>query len=121
MPNGLGPDNSIIEDEIAKKHPNLSKSEIKRIVKEMERLQYLIKMFRVEISAVPRGCGRELELKRSLKELEAMFNKALKETGIPPDKVKNMGLALIERVVRNEELGNLLDDDESGDGSDSFL
>lgn len=32
-----------------------------------------------------------------------------------------MGLALIERVVRNEELGNLLDDDESGDGSDSFL
>lgn len=31
MPNGLGPDNSIIEDEVAKKHPNLSKSEIKRI------------------------------------------------------------------------------------------
>lgn len=52
----------------------------------MERLQYLIKMFRVEISAVPRGCGHELELKRPLKELEAMFNKALKETGIPPDK-----------------------------------
>lgn len=86
----------------------------------MDRLQYMIRMFRIEIHAVPKGCSRELELKQSLKELETMFNRALKEGGISLDKVKNMGLTRMRRVAKNEDITNSLDD-ESGDGSDSFL
>lgn len=75
-------DNSTIEDEIAKKHHYLSKTEIKRIADEMDKLQYMIKMARIKIHAVPPGSGRELELKRGLKEFETLFNRLLKESGI---------------------------------------